>query len=279
MWGVSPAWYISKYGFNFGPAEIVRDFPEIAESGFDTVQLELPVADRISSWEHGGIDQVVDEMKSSGVSSEVFVAHCLHEAFVDSRGLENFEYEEAAKKITGIIAKLPGITTAVIPVPGFSEEIAIPKLHQLFVEQWKRISFPFLNAGLNLCVEVMPIGSDFLHLKQLLHDPDSPNIGINLDTGNFTMLEVDLLTLIRQHGKRIYATHLCDSNGSENNSLPPGTGTVPWTDVMRTLQNEGYSGSFDLEIICAPDTVGLTYRRALSFLQGIFYRSAETIPR
>jgi sugar phosphate isomerase/epimerase len=70
------------------------------------------------------------------------------------------------------------------------------------------------------------------------------------------------------HG-RIFGVHLKDNNSDANLPLAPGKGTIPWVPLLRGLRAAGYSGSWDIEIGCAPERVEAEYKDGLAFLKSL----------
>jgi len=49
-------------------------------------------------------------------------------------------------------------------------------------------------------------------------------------------------------GPRLWGVHLHDNDGTEDEHLLPGMGTVPFDDVAAALVEVGFAGTFMLEI-------------------------------
>lgn len=54
---------------------------------------------------------------------------------------------------------------------------------------------------------------------------------------------------IRQLGNRITCLHLHDNNGLSDQHKIPGTGDIDWEDVFSALDEIGYAGTFNLEVV------------------------------
>jgi sugar phosphate isomerase/epimerase len=277
-WGVSPAWFISRCGGGFGPDDIRRELPAIAAAGFSSVQLEIVREDEIGLWETGGGDRVQEGLGAAGLGSEVFVAHCLLESFSAPADTAGRGRARTAGRIAAVAAALPGIETVVIPLPALEGNPADPELRKEFLVRWRQLAAPFLERGLRLCVEALPgsIAGSPAGMRWLLGLNSFSGIGLNLDTGHLNVAGIDPAELVRR-GAPVYATHLCDNDGIVNSSSIPGKGTVRWKELARSLLESGYEGSWDIELVCAPDEVEASYREALVYLRTIEHEIKELV--
>jgi sugar phosphate isomerase/epimerase len=85
-------------------------------------------------------------------------------------------------------------------------------------------------------------------MLDLLAAIDHPAIGITLDTSHANMLGLDLTATIRELGAHLIATHISDNDGSGDQHLTPGGGSIDWPAVVKALREAEYAGLFNLEI-------------------------------
>ena len=97
----------------------------------------------------------------------------------------------------------------------------------------------------NLACPGFATASELLDLLQLI---DHPAIGITLDTSHANMCSLDIAEMVRELGPHLVATHVSDNNGSGDQHLIPGGGTINWPAVMEGFHNIDYKGVFNLEI-------------------------------
>lgn len=105
-------------------------------------------------------------------------------------------------------------------------------------------------------------------ILRLINSIDRVNVGITLDTSHANMCRQDIPDMIRCFGPHLIATHISDNDGSGDQHLIPGDGTIDWPSVMAAFREIGYEGTLNLEIPGArkgtPDTWQAESIRALN---------------
>lgn len=84
----------------------------------------------------------------------------------------------------------------------------------------------------------------------LLDDAGADSVGIMLDTWHLWETE-NFLEHITTHSERILGVHVADWRDPTRNQFDrvlPGDGIAPLVDTIRTLENSGYGGWYDIEI-------------------------------
>ncbi len=276
-WGVSPAYFISRFGDRFTPGDVVTGLSEIIEIGFDAFQLEIFHADSIATWVNGGLQEALQAATSLHLAPTQFVGHVLLNAFTDEQSLySEWGIEEAASMAEVLTSACPVFT---IPIPAFSipfearcDNACWSRIENRFSEKLATIASAVAARSIKVALEVLPgslvggIGG-FLDLACRIEEATGTKVGFNLDTGH-AYASGELLPLaIRRLGSGITGTHLCDNRGRENLSLAPGKGDIRWNDVLDALHVTGYRGSCDIEINCPADRVHGEYAGALRFLE------------
>ena len=71
-------------------------------------------------------------------------------------------------------------------------------------------------------------------------------VGLCLDVGHANITG-NLYDLIKKFGPRLYNVHLHDSDGTNDNHLAPGEGTIDWDRFFCGLIQAGYKGPFTFE--------------------------------
>ena len=279
MIGVSPAYFISRFGTDFTPRDVVKGVSELKALGFECFQLEIYHDQSLDEWVSSGFSDVLSAAGKEGLAVSQFVAHFLLNAFSDERSLCSPRgINEAAIIAEALSGSACPLVT--IPVPAFE----IPRgkvitaaylrdIEKRFMDKLVAMVETFERFSLKAALEVMPwslVGGihGFLRIAETLSRAGGANIrlGFNLDTGHANACKEPLIIAVSRLGACVLGTHLCDNYGYENLSLAPGKGLVQWDSLFATLRDIGYSGSYDLEIRCEAADVYREYSAAREFV-------------
>jgi sugar phosphate isomerase/epimerase len=289
MIGVSPAYFISRYGSGFGPDDIATGLPDLAEMGYTAFQIESYYLDRVGEWSNGGLARVCDAADRHGLVISQFVGHCLLNGFIDDASLFDDTGVPELREIASMLPpdRCPLIT---VPLPTFQFGSAFDVSRSRVLDRLARVHEKLsamarivLERGLRMAVEIVPgaIIGDLVEAVRLLEAIEgeledarvprvrsaAPLLGVNFDTGHAWAQKRLVHVLPGLLGERIFGTHLCDNFGHENLSLAPGEGSLDWALLLRGLISNGYAGSLDVEIHCPADQTDHRYRAALTFLE------------
>jgi sugar phosphate isomerase/epimerase len=131
------------------------------------------------------------------------------------------------------------------------------ELHRLNTECFGMLADYAAELGLKIALENMMdskrtgrrgFGARPEDLIDLLADLDHPALGICFDTSHAHVQALSCADAIRRFGPLLCATHISDNDGSGDQHLTPGGGTIDWPSVVAALRDIGYSGIFNLEI-------------------------------
>ncbi|TVR28855.1 MAG: sugar phosphate isomerase/epimerase [Spirochaetaceae bacterium] len=277
MFGVSPAYFISRCGDRFTPRNVIEGLADLKALGFDGFQLEIYHADTIQVWTGGGFGEIFAAADTAGMTISQFVGHALLNAFSDEAALLS---PWGIAETAAIAALLPPERCPVftLPIPAFTSAVGLTRtlagwtrIEQRFVEKLGAMAGTIERRGLQVALEVLPgslVGGihGFLTLAERLQRDGVANLGFNLDTGHAWASREPLALAIARLGYRIVGTHLCDNWAAENLSLAPGSAGIDWPAVLSTLRATRYPGSYDIEIHCAADEATAEYAKALRFV-------------
>ncbi len=105
------------------------------------------------------------------------------------------------------------------------------------------------------------------------------NVGLHLDTYHMNIEEHGIVPAIAEAGKTILRMHL-----SENTRGYPGSGSLPWKEILAAAQKAGYRGPWIIESYVCPDfpasadvcvwrpiepDMSASLRKSLEFLGGL----------
>lgn len=103
------------------------------------------------------------------------------------------------------------------------------------------------ERGIKLAVEPLNrFETDFLNTVEqglaFFDQVDKDNVGFLIDTFHMNLEEKSIPDAIRRAGAKVFNFHSC-----ENDRGIPGTGHVPWTEVVSALNDIGYGGPVVIE--------------------------------
>ncbi|MFO7737324.1 MAG: sugar phosphate isomerase/epimerase family protein [Desulfatiglandaceae bacterium] len=276
MFGVSPAYFLSRFGDRFTPHHVTEELTNIAQLGFRGFQLEVFHKAGLRDWT-GGAKRVRRRSAELGIEATQFVAHFMMEAFSNPTALISDSGPSEMKYVLEIASLFDECLIITVPLPAFAfKEPLGQKAYDAYfarlTDKVGRLLELVRNAGRQLALEILPAaligGIDgFLRLCDQL-DPEP--LYLNFDTGHAWAAKENLDLIPAKLGRRIVGTHLCDNFGHENVSLRPGAGSIDWRRLIAALKHVGYGGSLDLEIICESTRVRREYAAGLKFLDDIW---------
>jgi sugar phosphate isomerase/epimerase len=154
-------------------------------------------------------------------------------------------------------------TCLVVHPGGLSDENEFSRRRSALADALVQLAEHAQGAGVRICVENMPPGvhpgSRMTDLSVLLAELNHPHLALALDTGHANLGEGVVAETLAA-GSRLATTHVHDNNGRQDTHLPPGQGTVDWSDWGRALDSVGYAGPIILECIKHLREVPSSYR-------------------
>ena len=276
MFGVSPAYFISRFGDRFTCEEIARSLPQLRADGFDGFQPEVYHLESLEAWRKGGAAMIARSASEAGLAATQFVAHFLLHAFESPEALAcELGVEEAEKALEGL-ADLPQCRVFTLPVPAFAPHrpahltpAGYSALRSRLLEKLAIVLEAGQRTGRRLALESMPRGlfagiNGFLRLCEAL---GSEGLGYNFDTGHAWNSGEWVPMIPAVAGARILGTHLKDALPNSDAAPAPGTGAIPWELTLSALVASGYRRSWDIEFRCPAESAREEYGQALRFLR------------
>jgi len=276
IFGVSPAYFISRFGEGFTCEQIAGSLGDLSAMGFDGFQLEVFLPDRLSEWRDGGAALVRAQADEVGLTATQFIAHFMLEGFGSPSSLQSDFGLLEAEEVVQIVKQFPGCDLVTLPLPAWQAQsadayskTAVKRARSRLAEKLSLIGETFHSAGVRMALEVMPgsLAGGTEGVLALWEDMGDTRTGYNFDTGHAWACKENIYAIPARFGRRITGTHLCDNAGLENLSAPPGDGTIDWNLLMKTLAANGYRGACDIEIRCDASEVQAAYARGLSHVK------------
>lgn len=267
--GVSPAYFISYFDFNFRAPDAAARLPEIASLGFGGVQGEIPRRDYVDEWVDHGAALFGKTARDAGLEVRQMVLHYLVDHQRSDRWTDSIDTAVIVRISEAIARWIPECTTLTIPIgrDTVSSGDAMSSFASFADDLVSR-----MPAAIRLAFEALP-GSSLIYpamTRRFLESTRSSRIGVVLDTGSLWSTGNAPESLVAAIGaERIFGTHLCDNFGVENESLAPGDGSIDWPTLFNVLGEAEYAGPFDIEIRTSVETVVPMYSTALRYITAV----------
>jgi sugar phosphate isomerase/epimerase len=174
-------------------------------------------------------------------------------------GLEGGQNEAAYAEMVEHIAHASAIGAKVMRVVGSSLRYRFephgPQLEKL-TRMFSSAAALAAKAGVQLALE-NHIDYNSSEILQLLKDVNSPNLGVNFDSGNFLRVLDDPVEAMRKLAPHVLATHIKDLRPVKGvpadawhffSCVPTGDGLIQNEELARILSQNGYQGFLAVEI-------------------------------
>jgi len=130
-----------------------------------------------------------------------------------------------------------------------------PEMFDFLAESLTDLGNYAKKLNVKLCIEpVNRFESNVVNTAEgglaLIEKTSSDNIFLLLDTFHMNIEEKDIVLTVKRTGKMVGHFHTC-----ENDRGIPGTGHIPWKDIMNTLKEIKYNDYLIFEAFKAPGTL------------------------
>ena len=266
-YGVSPAFFLSKFGENFTPDDVCDSLSIIRGLGFDCFQAEIVHRTDIGLWLPDGATKVRKAASQNQLYISQFVAHFMMEAFADHQTILSPAGISEMEQVFDIVVLLGNdipVTVAFGPFDGQIDKTVVSNA----VDKMSKIAAMANRKGIRLMVEIQP-GAIVQGAEEILQfiTAIGYGTGYNLDTGHAWASGHKVENYPGIIGNLILGSHLCDNDGKTNLSLCPGEGSINFPSLIKELLRSGYRGSLDLEIFGSVDLIEEKYAKGLDYIK------------
>lgn len=261
---------IGKYGFPPSLENMLRAIQEMANLGFENVELEGVGFDNLQVVIDNR-EQLKQAIQAAHVRLVNFAVVLPEMISADEQVAERAMamFEQGVKTATYLGSPRVWIDSYFPPVKVTSgtlmtEEVTFgqqykiripegfhwPEFWDRFVRMIKRCNQIAKANGVQLLVEprVGEVTPNCDALLRLIEAVDDDNFGVILDTAH-QHAQKELLPLsVEKLGKHIRYVHVADNDGLVNRHLPPGAGNIDWEEVFRALKRQGYDGYYAIDL-------------------------------
>lgn len=281
---------ITKYGYPPSMENIFKALKEMAEMGFEYVELEGVREENLKEV-YQNREKIKDYCKTLGVKIINFCPIIPDIVSLDEekRGKAKDLYMlgiELAKYFDCETIQTDSYTPPLefIGEAPYKESISYGKQYRVKIDpnfSWDALwdvlvdSFRFASetaksAGLKFCLEprVGEIISNTDALLRLMDHVKSDNFGAVLDTGHQNAQKEILPLSVEKLGNRIFYLHVSDNDGKVNEHLPLGKGNIDWEGIFLALKKHNYQGYVAIDIGNVPD-IEKAYIDSKKFLEDL----------
>lgn len=198
----------------------------------------------------------VAQLKAALVKHDIRV-HSMHAAFSPEFDPSQLEESGRRKAVAGlatmieITARLGGEMMVVHPGLPLGKEEDQAALLWASERSLREILPTAEKHRIALAIENLPpgyLGGNMEDVAGIIERIDSPMIGICLDTGHANLGGDPVADFLRCPD-RVICFHLHDNDGSGDQHLPPGQGTVDWPRLIEAIKKHPRQRALVLEIV------------------------------
>ncbi len=228
----------------------------IAEYGFSTIEL-WAMQPHFPYRDDKRIEEIADFMEKRGVtasSAHLPLYEKVHAPGKPSTLLSPSDPNEARRKRWVQEASLASISAHKLgaKVLTFHTDLDFSTgseekekaFHRSVVEMLEAVPF----AGCRLAIENILSGAKYFEgLLRIIEPYHKDKVGLTLDIGH-AHIGGDVVEAIKIAAPRLASIHAHDNDGTSDDHLLPGKGTVPWDNVIKTLGETSFDGPLVWEI-------------------------------
>ncbi len=121
---------------------------------------------------------------------------------------------------------------------------------RLNVDSFNRLADRAESLGVRIALEnLMRRGAATAYeMLDLVDRIGRASLGLTLDTSHARVMGLDIAKMIGEIGPLLIATHVSDNDGSGDQHLTPGNGSIEWAAVVAALRRVKYDGLLNFEI-------------------------------
>ncbi len=134
---------------------------------------------------------------------------------------------------------------------GRSKGMDTEKVRSYNIEGFKKLAKQARDVGVKIAIENGPPINEII---DIIRETDEDHVGICLDTGhaNIKTYKGKVSEAVLEAEDYLIAAHVHDNDGSSDQHLAPGEGTINWGAVMNAFETVGYQNPLSLEIFRLP---------------------------
>jgi sugar phosphate isomerase/epimerase len=280
---------IGKYGFPPNLDQTLSAIQEMADLGFENIELEGVGFDNLGTVIENR-ERLREACQRAGVQVSNFAVVLPELISTDGAEMERAMafFEDGAKTAAYLGSPFMWIDSHLPPVQVvggtlLTDEIVFGQDYRVRIPEdfdWNRFWAHFVGSvrrcnriakehGVQLLVEprVGETTSNCEALLRLAEAVDDENFGVILDTAHQHAQKEMLPLSVEKLGKHIRYVHVADNDGRVNWHYVPGTGTIDWEGVFLALKKQGYDGYYAIDLEVQPQ-LEQKFLESKRFLEG-----------
>lgn len=170
---------------------------------------------------------------------------------------DDARFEQIKKEVDFFLSA--GIPNAVIHANG-GDDLPFEERYARWVHYFTALCEYVKGTDLTFCLENLgsvPFTHRAENILKLIDDCGGKNLGICLDTGHLHLTRIrdgntqTTTEFVRTAGDRLKALHIHENNGMADDHQMPFSAkkAYDWRELIRALDEVGYQGLFDMEIV------------------------------
>jgi len=234
-------------GITLGSRNVLGILPEIPKLGFRHLEIFLDPALDDPAERRWLVDFAA---RARDLGADLWSMHVPFSRDVSVAGDAAREETVLGIESTIELAAAAGARFAVVHPGSVTAPGEMPLRMETSVRSLTRLNSFCRDHGIRLAVENMlpghvGAGAAGLHaiIERLPHDA-----GVCFDTGHAHVTDGSTATALEVLAGRLYTLHVHDNDGTGDQHLIPGDGTIRWNEVVGTLARHGFQGVFMLEV-------------------------------
>ena len=240
---------ISLWSMGRNPLESLK---RVAESGFRYVEVWTEPYEEFE----GKVDELLEAIDKYDVK-----AYSLHAPFfgLDVSAIDEDARRRSLEKVLRSleIAERLGCSCFIVhpSSKSYRRKEDYEKAKLMLLKSLKEIEKASSGHGVLVSLENMlapregfRVGTSVAELKEAVKNLHCEEVGICLDTGHANYNGLEVAEEVREAGDLLAALHINDNDGSRDQHLVPGEGTIDWHSFLEALKDTGYDGLLMFEI-------------------------------
>lgn len=250
-------WPLGTSSALFSPDTIQGKLQECSSAGFRYVEIGVKNSD-------GKLQEYVENIFRESKAANIGV-WSIHLPFGHNYDISEVDHEKRVhilKDLFELIDISAPLKPSVVVIHGSYEPITMENREDKIlacIESLKALVDKCSEYGIKVALECLPrtcIGNCSSEVLRILGEVQG--LCVCFDTNHLTIESP--MDFVKKVGTYIISTHVSDYDGIDERHWLPGKGCIDWENILRSLENSGYSGPIIFEVVNKPNTEKISPR-------------------